>query len=238
MTGASTENRPPGEYVSCAHCAAIEQKFDAKSARQKLERLRHRGPDPTTRMLIADVRQAMSDSGEASADLLDIGGGVGTIHHELLDEGVRRAVQVEASAAFLTAAREETERRGHTAQVRFVHGDLVTVADELAPVDVVTLDRVICCYPDVHRLVSLSAAKTRHLYGAVYPRQGWWVRLAVAGFNLLFRLQRSSFRTYLHAPTVIEALLRAAGLERLSRRRTLAWEVVVYGRPGSPASTA
>jgi hypothetical protein len=35
---------------------------------------------------------------------------------------------------------------------------------------------------------------------------------------------------FLHPPASIDAELRAAGLERLSLRRTLGWEVVVYKR--------
>ena len=48
---------------------------------------------------------------------------------------------------------------------------------------IVTLDRVICCYPDMERLVRTSAEKARRLYGAVYPRERWWARVGVALMN-------------------------------------------------------
>jgi hypothetical protein len=35
---------------------------------------------------------------------------------------------------------------------------------------IVTLDRVINVYPDWQRLIELSAARARRLYGLVYPR--------------------------------------------------------------------
>ncbi len=173
---------------------------------------------------------ALRGEGVSNARVLDIGGGVGAIYHELLASGAREAVHVDVSPEYLTVAREEAERRGHADRVELVHGDFVEVAASQREADVVTLDRVICCYPEMQRLVALSADKTRRLYGAVYPRESWWLRLALGGVNLFCRLRRSGFRTYLHSPAAIDGVLRAHGLERRRFRRTLAWEVAVYSR--------
>jgi DNA-binding response OmpR family regulator len=70
--------------------------------------------------------------------------------------------------------------------------------------DVVTLDRVICCYPDMERLVASSSEKARRLVGAVYPREEWWVRFAVGAANVICRLRRTPFRVYVHG--VVAAL--------------------------------
>ncbi len=216
--------------MSCAQCEGIEHQFDRGEARKKLRHFRRRGPDKTTRLLIAELRAALSATDTHDAVLLDIGAGVGAIHHELLDGRVSRAIHVDASTAQLAAAKEETERRGHSSRVEFVFGDFVALADTIPSADVVTLDRVICCFDDMHGLVQRSAAKAGRLYGAVYPRQIGWMRIAIATINLLQRLKRSTFRVFLHDPDAIDAMLRRAGLERRSLRRTLGWEVVVYGR--------
>jgi magnesium-protoporphyrin O-methyltransferase len=216
--------------MSCAQCEGIENQFDDGTARKKLRQFRRRGPDKTTRLLIEELRAALSDSGAEGAVLLDIGAGVGAIHHELLDGRVSRAVHVDASTAQLAAAREETERRGHGSRVEFVFGDFVALADSISAADVVTLDRVICCYDDMHGLVRRSAAKAARFYGAVYPREIGWMRIGIATINLFQRLRRSAFRVFLHDPDAIDAELRDAGLERRSRRQTLGWEVVVYAR--------
>ena len=218
--------------MSCGQCEGIEQLFDAKRARSQLEKLRRKGADRTTRMLIQDVQTVIREQheGQPMGLLLDVGAGVGAIHHALLDRGVERAVHVDASTAYLLAAREETERRGHAARVDFVQGDLVDVADDMPAADVVTLDRVICCYHDMRQLVSRSGEKARFVYGAVYPREAWWTRLFIAANNLFFRLRRSLFRTFLHSPREINAVLMEQGLTRHSVRRTLAWEVAVYTR--------
>jgi magnesium-protoporphyrin O-methyltransferase len=215
----------------------IEEEFDAGRAARHLRVWRRRGPDRTTRMLLDDIRTALAAGNHPTSHprlLLDIGGGVGVIHHELLERGVDRAVHVDASSAYLRAAREEAARVGHADRVEFLHGDFVEVADGVAPADVVTLDRVICCYHDMPRLVSRSAERTLSLYGAVYPRKSWWTRAGVALSNLYQRVSRSAYRSYIHAPRAIDEVLRRHGLERRSFRRTLLWEVVVYSRVAAP----
>ena len=212
--------------MGCCRLTDIERHFDSGAAAVELARYRRRGPLPTTRLLVDAIRSSL----DGAQTLLDIGGGIGAVHHELLDHGVRFATNVDISAASLAAAAEEAARRGHAPRLRLLAGDFVELAPTLDEADVVTLDRVICCYPDVERLVSLSAGKARRLYGAVYPRDVWWVRLALAAENLLRWLRASSFRAFLHSPSAIVAALRRDGLEPIVVRRTLVWEVVVCHR--------
>jgi len=216
--------------MSCAQCQGIEHQFGSAAVRRKLRQYRRRGPDKTTRLLIEAVRAALVASDVQDATLLDIGAGLGAIHHALLDGRVSRAVHIDASEAQLAAAREETERRGHGGRVEFLHGNFVDMAPGIPPADIVTLDRVICCYDDMPGLVSRSVEKATRLYGAVYPRDVAWMRIAIAGLNVFERVKRSTFRVFLHDPPAIDAELRAAGLTRLSVRETLGWQVVVYRR--------
>ena len=101
--------------MSCAQCEGIETQFSQAEARKKLRRFQRRGPDKTTRLLVDAFRRALDDSDAHDAVLLDVGAGVGAIHHELLEGRVVRAIHLDASTAHLTAAREETERRGRGA---------------------------------------------------------------------------------------------------------------------------
>jgi magnesium-protoporphyrin O-methyltransferase len=223
--------------MACTQCDGIEQQFDRAEAKKALRRFRRRGPDKTTRLLIEDLLAALKASDARDAALLDIGAGVGAIHHALLDGPVSRVVHVDASSAHLAVAREETGRRGHAARVEFVLGDFVAMSDGIPVADVVTLDRVICCYDDMEQLVSRSADKASRFYGAVYPRQVTWIRIGIAVINLVQRVKRSAFRSFLHDPSSIDLVLRDAGLERTSVRTTLGWEVVVYTRRHSRPAT-
>ena len=71
----------------------------------------------------------------------------------------RRRGPLDGSTAHLAAAREETERRGHVRRVEFVHGDFVDLASAIPAADVVTLDRVICCYHEMERLLVACGAQ-------------------------------------------------------------------------------
>jgi magnesium-protoporphyrin O-methyltransferase len=137
---------------------------------------------------------------------------------------------VDASTAYLKAAKAEASRRGLAERISFRYGDFVDLATGIAPADIVTLDRVICCYHDMDTLVSLSAERARKLYGVVYPRDAWWVKLGLAVLNLFFRLRKSCYRTYSHPTKAVEALVEGSGFERRSSRQTFVWQVVVYTR--------
>lgn len=215
--------------MSCAQCRGLESQFGERIAAKDLRRYRRRGPDRTTRMLI----DALTREGVAGTTLLDIGGGVGAISHELLGAGVARATHVDAAPAYLTVAEAEARRRGHVDRIAFRRGDFTVVAPEIAPADIVTLDRVICCYDDMTALVGMSAARARRFYGAVYPRDVWWVRAALVVVNLFLRLRRSLFRTFVHSTAAIDAEVARQGLIRRFTQQTSVWQVVVYARPGA-----
>jgi 16S rRNA G966 N2-methylase RsmD len=92
----------------CTFTNTVDQQFTSKKAGQELERYRRKGAGPTTRLLIAGIAQ----TGFGDGTLLDVGAGVGALTFELLDRGFRRAVIVEASAAYTAAASNEAIRRG------------------------------------------------------------------------------------------------------------------------------
>lgn len=207
-------------------CKGVEMMFNQKSAVRELKQYRRKGPNRTTQMLI----DALKTEGIEGMTLLDIGGGVGAIQHELLSAGVRSAANVDASAAYVAVAKEEAERRGHAGLVSYYHGDFIQLAPEIAPADIVTLDRVICCYDDMQALVGLSSARARNMYGLVYPRDTWWMKIRVAIENFVYRLVRNPFRSFVHPTDQVDAVVRSSGLRRRLYLKTFLWQVVVYAR--------
>ncbi len=210
----------------CPQCCGFDDLFNAKVIARQLRRYRTKGPLKTTQLLI----DALRSHGTADQTLLDIGGGIGAIQHELIKDGITSVVSVEGSAASISAAREEATQQGYADRTQYHHADFVDVADEIESADIVTLDRVICCYPDMKELVGQSAEKTQRLYGLVYPRSTALVRIMGPIMNLIHRLRRIAFRVYLHRPDEIDKAVRAAGLRLQSEQRTLIWHVAVYTR--------
>lgn len=212
--------------MTCGQCEGIEREFNETVARRELARYHRRGATGTTRVLI----EALKQEGVAERELLDIGGGVGVIQHELVRAGASRVTSVDAAPAYLTAQQAEAARRGYAERAVHLAGDFVAVAPEIAESDIVTLDRVICCYHDMPSLVNLSAARARRLYGIVIPRATWWNALGIRLLNVVMRLRRSAFRSFLHPPDAIEAILRRDGFRRHYLRDTVVWRVAVYAR--------
>ena len=200
--------------------------FSDKRARRDLKRYHKQGPDETTRLLI----EALKSAGVAQKTLLDIGGGIGVIDHELLAAGAATAIHVEASEASAKAAAAEADRRGTASRIEFRRGDFVSLAPGIPPADVVTLDRVICCYADMEELVKASAAHARQLYGVVIPRERRLTRIMQVGINLVFRIVRNPFRFHVHPIGDIERVLMRGGLVLRSAAETLIWRVAVYER--------
>ena len=225
--------------MSCCSCDGYQSQFGEKHAAKDLRRYRKNGPDKTTRLLLDQLKAA----GVRGASLLDIGGGIGVVHHELLNEGADSAVHVDATAANIDIASNEAAQRGHSDRVRFLRGDFLALAPEITPADVVTLDRVICCYPDMEQLVSASAARAQRLWGAVFPREGLSIKAMAWCGNVFRQITRNDFRTFIHSVDGIDAVLRREGLRPVSARDTYVWRAVVYSRvsgrsfsPGRPDS--
>ncbi len=213
--------------MDCCECNAIEAKFDQKYVARKLRQYRKKGPKKTALQLI----EALRAQGFEGMTLLDIGGGVGDLQHAMLRLGLGHAIDCEASAAYLEACRQEAERLGHSERIDHVHGDFVALAKDIPPADIVTLDRVICCYPDMPALVNASAQKARRLYGVVYPLDKWWIRAAMqVYYNLRYWLQRSSMRQFIYPTQEVEAAIRSNGLQRRFYRQMGPWQIVVYAR--------
>jgi SAM-dependent methyltransferase len=212
--------------LDCCQCEGIERETK-EWALEDLEDYRAGKLAQTTPMLI----EALTGRGVEGRDLLDIGGGVGAVQLSLLAAGSPSAISVDASAAYLDVAREEAARKGLADRIKYLHGDFVSLASQVPEADIVTLDRVVCCYHDVRSLVSLSAARARRFYGLVYPRDEFWIRIGLAFENLTYRFKKSPFRAFVHSTRLVDRLIRDQGLVQVFQRRTWTWQVVLYERP-------
>lgn len=212
--------------MTCPQCVGLERLFNERTARRELKRYRRKGPVKSTRLLL----ELLKSSDLRGATLLDVGGGVGILQHELVAAGVQRTWDVDASTSYLAVARAEAERRGYADRAAYLHGDFVELAPQVSDADIVTLDRVVCCYPNADALVGLSAARARRLYGLVLPREKWWFRTLATLGNLVLRVARNPYRMYVHPAARLEGLLRRQGFRRRDGRRTVLWNVLLFER--------
>jgi magnesium-protoporphyrin O-methyltransferase len=202
----------------------FEDFYNASRAASELRRYRNSGPIPSTRMLI----DALKTEGVEGATVIDIGGGIGAIRHELLAAGAAHVTSIDASDAYIRTAREESERRSLSGRVTYHHGDFLELAETIPPADIVTLDRVVNVYPDWKRLIHLSAVRARRLYGLVYPRNSLPVRIVVSLMNLF--VWRGPVHASVRPPDVIERVVSEAGFVRCFPSIMGPWHVAVYRR--------
>ena len=209
--------------AGCCQPRAYERLFSAKQARIDASRYRKRGLRGTSREL---VELAGDVSG---ASVLEVGGGVGAIELDLLAAGADRATNVELSGEYEEEAAKLIDERGLSERVDRRVADFVT--EPVEPADVVVMHRVVCCYPDVDRLVGVAAAHTRRRLLLTYPRERPWTRAGARVINLFMRLSSSDFRAFVHpvARMTVAAEREGLGLER-RESRGLVWENAVYER--------
>jgi 2-polyprenyl-3-methyl-5-hydroxy-6-metoxy-1,4-benzoquinol methylase len=210
-------------------CTDTDRFFDLDKANKYLERYRKKGPVVTTRVLI----DALRDTEPRSSSLLDIGGGIGAIHHELGSDAISQVSHVDISEGYLHVAREEADRLGTSDRITFVHGDIVDVAPTLPETDIVTLDRVVCCYPEIRRLLEASTSRCRGVIGLSWPRERWYVRLIFRIDNALRALRKKPFRSFVHSVSHMESLIEKAGFKKTFDYSSPVWQIVLFERNGT-----
>lgn len=204
--------------------------YDGLNAEADLTRWRDGKLHLATQELIEVIRR----EGVEGARVLDIGAGVGAIHVCLLEAGAAEAIDVDASPDFLATARSEAERRGLADRVEYRYGDVVELAGDLPPAEVVTLDSVICCYPYLEPLLAAATSSHPRLVGITYPRDMWWMRTFMRLFNLAHAVRRSPARYFIHRHAQVEQWMAGADYKSVHEGGTREWRVVLYRRSAAP----
>ena len=200
--------------------------FSERNARSEAKRYRRKGLDGTSREIVDFLRE----QGVEGQSVLEIGGGVGAIQIELLKAGASRAVSVELTPTYEEAAIGLLEEAGMRDRVQRQVVDFVEGASAVQAADVVVLNRVLCCYPDMPRLAAAAADHTRRLLVLSYPRRTWWTIASFACFNWFLSLFRRQFHVFVHRPLEIMATAREHGLVPVLDRPGAFWTVAALRR--------
>ena len=112
-------------------------------------------------------------------------------------------------------------------------GDFVERAPALESVDLVVLDRVVCCYPAWQQLLPEAAHKANRAIALTWPRDVWWSRTGVAVVNLVLRFRATPFRVFVHPTGAMRAALAALGFRTRVAGYWGPWEVVLAERSSS-----
>jgi hypothetical protein len=207
--------------AACCTPSGYRKIFGARTARRDLRKYRRRGLDRAARLVVG----FLTERGVEGDSVLEVGGGVGAIQHELLKAGAARTTNVELSPEYEPFA---AELFGDDARVERRLGDFVRDADEIPEADDVVLHRVVCCYPDAEALVGAAASRARRRLVLSFPPDMPLFRAGSAVFNAFLALTRTEFRTFIHPQATIVGAAR--GLEPVFEARTRIWRIVGFER--------
>jgi magnesium-protoporphyrin O-methyltransferase len=210
----------------CCTPKGYRQIFSEKNAAGEAKRYRRKGLDETSKRIFDFIRER----GVEGKTLLEVGGGIGAIEIELLKAGMARAINVELTPTYEAAADELLVEAGLTDQVERMVMDFAQAGPEVETADVVVMNRVICCYPDMPKLASAAVERTREVLVMSFPNRRWWTRLGLTVANLGFRVVRMQFRVFLHSPELIQAAVQQQGFRTRLNERGLIWQVNAFER--------
>lgn len=210
----------------CCTPKGYRQIFSEKNAAGEVKRYRRKGLDRTSKRIVDFIK----DRGVEGKTVLEVGGGIGAVEIELLKAGVTRAVDVELTPTYETAAGELLVESGLGERVERLVMDFAEAGSEVQPADIVVMNRVICCYPDMPKLAGAAADRAMGMLVMSFPNRRWWTRLGLTLANFGFRVIRLQFRVFLHPPALILAAVEQRGFKTRLNQPGLLWQVVALER--------
>lgn len=209
----------------CCQPSGYRQFFNQKEARRSLRGYQKKGLDNMARSMVDYI----SARGMQGRTVLEAGGGIGAIQIELLRAGAEKTTNVELSGGYEKVAAELLEQEGLSDRVDRHVGDFTDLAPDLRADDVV-LNRVICCYPFMDRLMNAAVSSSGRFVAATFPRDHIFGKVGVSMSNAFCRVRGVDFRSFIHPPEQIERAATTAGFQVVFRDRDLTWNAVVFER--------
>jgi SAM-dependent methyltransferase len=189
----------------------------------------------TSAKITAALVAALEEAGLRGRTVLDVGCGSGDLALAAVSRGAEGATGFDLGPGAIREARTLATHRGLSDRTRFEIGDGATIA--LPRADVVSLNRVLCCYPHVDALLTNTLGAAGSVFGYTAPCDrgaiGLGNRIWVSFGNVWYRLRAKKFRgfrAFVHDLGAVDRRIRAAGFEPVRSERRGLWNLAVYAR--------
>lgn len=235
-----------GETVkSAAYAATVDEQGDPSPATccspaetriaQRFDRRARTWTDAPELPAMVDVsaglRRLLLDVATRRPTILELGCGTGALSVALLADGARAVTGIDLSPGSIALARRRAEqaRVGQRATFRVGNAALETVDGH----DWVVLDRSICCFPHVERLLDAALSAQPERIAISLPESRGW---RGAANRILWRAENlwdivsGGCPGYVHDLRRIERRLAAGGLVPLRSGRIGLWFCGIYQR--------
>ena len=204
----------------------ISREFD-EDACDFCERYQKRGLSRSSKSLLTLIL-AEGITGKSAADL---GCGAGGFCIELLKNGASDAVGFDLSPKMIESANGLASAKGIDSRAKFQVGNAAEM--EVPSVDLVVMDKVLCCYYEWQPLLKNTISASRDMIGLVVPRDTgvakWPFRLGVRLVNY-FQRRGGKLLFYLHPLDQVDRTLRESGFNLLKKQSSRFWLVFLYSR--------
>jgi len=219
----------------CSPPRGYTKLFSKRAARRDARRYRRNGLDDTAEEMVTFLRGRGLEGGS----VLEIGGGIGAIQIELLQAGAARATNLELSPEYEEQAGAIAREAGVADRVERRLGDVVSEPALASEADAVVMHRVVCCYPDYDALVGAAAERAKRYLVMSFPRPRRLIRVWMGAVNLVARLLRWEYRTWVHPPQALLAAAERHGLTLAAESHGRIWQVTALERAtqAAPASS-
>jgi magnesium-protoporphyrin O-methyltransferase len=206
------------------HCCGADLFFDEKNAHKQYRQYLKKGPGRVTRRMIRQL-ESLPVQGKT---MIDVGGGIGYLQWWFLEQGGMTSTAVDASKAYLKQAEEHAIRYGYGDKTQFVFGDFAETGGQLGQASIITLDKVVCCYPDYVQILQAACEKSSEIISLSYPMDGILSRLVASVGSISARWKTKTFRPYIHPVAKIRETLVKEGFHRATHSLSFPWHIETY----------
>ncbi len=208
------------------HCCGADRFFDEKTAGKEYRNYLKKGPRKAT----AKIIRQLSAQDITGKNMVDVGGGIGALQWWFLAQGGRQTTDIDASSGYLAKAREHAVKNGWQDKAHFLMGDCTDKYKEVDEAHVITLDKVVCCYPDFKEILTATCNKAKEYIALSYPMDGF-IAQAIRNLGaLFFMLKGNPFRPYVHPVKEIRSVFAAKGFTRIAHDTSFPWHIETYVR--------
>lgn len=207
----------------CCNPAGYEQLFSSREAQKSLRLYDKNGLNKMAMRIVGYLKRR----GIEGHGIIEVGGGIGAVQVELLKAGAAKSINVELSHGYQEMAAQLVRREGLEGRVEQRIGDFTEMANGMEADDVI-MNRVICCYPHMERLMNAALSASRQFVAATFPRDRMMFHVYVGAEDLYNRMRGVDFRAYIHPPQAILDTARRAGFEVAFSERDFMWHGVVF----------
>jgi len=212
--------------MTCDHCCGADRFFDLESAKKEMKKYKRNGPKKSTKLLISSLDIYDKDN----KTLLDIGGGIGSIQWDFLKHHDTKTTHVDASGGYLNIAKSFAIEMQYEARAKFIKDDIVDAAPQIDEHDFVTMDKVICCYPEYKVLLENALSKCKSVFALSYPLGGPIANLFRGLASVYLYFIKNPFRPYVHPTTKVRSFIEQQGFDMTHHRISFPWIIQTYQR--------